>query len=123
MSPNRFNLEDAISAVRLVEDDLEMLCKYLLDWPNQKLDEDALHNMVFGIQNVAKLRNENLWQVFKQEFKLDEYFDGELNLTGYDEFFAEDYITDDLDDENPEDTEDSDEDPLPIPKFLREDAA
>lgn len=110
MNVNRFNLENAILAARQVEEDLDMLSKALVDWPNQKMDENDIHNYVFGIQMATKLRNENLWQTFKEEFELDEYNRKRHYIDGWDEFFG-----DEKDDAQTGD--------LPIPKFLREDAA
>lgn len=108
MTANRFNLEDAILAARQIEEDLDMLSKALMDWPNQQMDENDIHNYVFGIQMVTKLRNENLWQTFKKEFELDEYRPAAHYTDEWDEY---------LDDEDDNQTGD-----LPIPSFLREDA-
>lgn len=116
MNVNRLNLESAILAALQVEEDLGMLSKALVDWPNQKMDENDIHNYVFGIQMVTKLRNENLWQTFKEEFELDEYNRGKYYTDGWDEFFGDEK----------EDAQTGASVPsgdLPIPKFLREDAA
>jgi hypothetical protein len=116
MTVNRFNLEDAILAARQIEEDLDMLSKALIDWPNQQMDENDIHNYVFGIQMVTKLRNENLWQTFKEEFELDEYNRGKYYTDGWDEFFG------DGDNEDSQTGTSVPSGDLPIPSFLREDA-
>lgn len=69
---DRFKLEDAIARCGITTDDLMLLSKRYADHP-QRMTEDEVINAIHGIAAVHELRYEELFQVFKQTFKLDEY--------------------------------------------------
>lgn len=68
----RFDLENAIMAVKSTEDDLKAFLEAYVDRP-VRMTEDDVWNYVSGIQHVLELRNCVLWDTFTQVFKLDEY--------------------------------------------------
>lgn len=77
--PDRFKLEDAIYKTDMSED-IGMLMKQYLDGP--KMTEDQLANHLMGLEYMAKLRWQNLFDVFTEQFKLDSYADRSTGFTG-----------------------------------------
>ena len=75
--PDRFKLEDAIYKVDM-SDDIGMLMKQYLDGP--KMTEDQLANHLMGLEYMAKLRWQNLFDVFTEQFKLDVYAKVDLEV-------------------------------------------
>ena len=68
----RFDLEDAISRVRDIEDDIEAFLQMYMDGPT-RMSQDEVWNYLSGIKHVFQLRNGVLWDTFKQVHGLDEY--------------------------------------------------
>lgn len=69
---DRFKLEDAITRCGTTTDDLMMLAKRYADHP-EPLSEDEMVNAIHGIAAVHELRYAELWEVFKQAYKLDNW--------------------------------------------------
>lgn len=69
---DRFKLEDAIMQTWTTKEDLMLLAKRYSDNP-KPMTEDEIINAIHGIASVHELRCEELFQVFKQVFKLDEW--------------------------------------------------
>lgn len=69
---DRFKLEDAITKVSITSDDLMLLAKRYADHP-EPMSEDDVINAIHGIMAVHELRYAELWEVFKQTFKLDNW--------------------------------------------------
>lgn len=69
---DRFKLEDAIMQCWTTKEDLMLLAKRYADHP-QPMTEDQVVNAIHGIASVHELRCDELFEVFKQTFKLDNY--------------------------------------------------
>lgn len=69
--PDYQKLEEAINAAD-VSRDIHLFLKKYLDSP-QPLTEDEASNYLMGLEYMARLRWENLWEVFCQEFRLDHH--------------------------------------------------
>lgn len=72
MTKTRFDLENAIMAVKGTEDDLKAFLEMYVDRP-VNMTEDEVWNYISGIQHVLQLRTDVLWDTYKQVHKLDEY--------------------------------------------------
>ena len=66
------DLEDAIMTAWRTSDDLDLFFKHHGDHP-VPMTEDEVSNMVYAIKQLHDMRMEKLFDVFKREFKLDEY--------------------------------------------------
>lgn len=69
---NKIDLEDAITSVWAVKEDLELFLWRYADHPTA-MTEDDVWNMVSGIANVLDLRCEKLWDTYCKKFQLDAY--------------------------------------------------
>ena len=69
---NGTDLEDAITNVWAVKDDLDLFLWRYIDHPTV-MSEDEVWNMVAGIASVLDLRCEKLWDTYCKEFELDHY--------------------------------------------------
>jgi hypothetical protein len=69
---NSIDLENAITNVWAVKEDLNLFLWRYLDHP-QAMTEDEVWNMVAGISNVLDLRCEKLWDTYCKKFELDHY--------------------------------------------------
>ena len=58
----RFDLEEAITATWATADDLTLVIEAVLETPN---DPDKLANLLIGIRELAKLRNDKVFQIFE----------------------------------------------------------
>ena len=56
----------------MTKNNLDVFLQAYADRP-RIMSEDEVYNYVFGIANVFDLHMEKLFDVFKQEFQLDEY--------------------------------------------------
>jgi hypothetical protein len=65
---NRFELEDAMSNLSLVSEDLETIIYAIGDSPI-KHTEDQLLNMLIGIKQLHETRYQKMWNVFEQLIK------------------------------------------------------
>lgn len=65
---DRFDLEDKISKMLNIIDDLEVLIKKMYDMP-EKPSEDQVLNTLFGIMELHKQRHEQLWAQFEDMIK------------------------------------------------------
>jgi hypothetical protein len=70
---DRFNLEDAIMGMLVIEKDIDTLLWRIMDSPDGPLTEDDLANYLLAIKNILRLRGEALWDTFCQVHKLDNY--------------------------------------------------
>lgn len=67
---DRFKLEDAIMQCWTTKEDLMLLAKRYGDHP-EPMTEDEVVNAIHGIAALHELRCDDLFNVFKQTFKLD----------------------------------------------------
>jgi hypothetical protein len=67
---DRFDLENEITTLTNVSDDLVLLAHGVLEGD---MDADAIANALLGLSVLVTLRSEKLFDVFKSVFKLDEY--------------------------------------------------
>jgi hypothetical protein len=65
---NRFELEDAMSDVHQVGEDIETIIYAIGDSPI-KHTEDQLLNMLIGIKQLHETRYQKMWNVFEQLIK------------------------------------------------------
>lgn len=65
---NRFELEDAMSDVHQVGEDIETMIYAIGDSPI-KHTEDQLLNMLIGIKQLHETRYQKMWNVFEQLIK------------------------------------------------------
>lgn len=70
---DRFDLEDAIMGMLVIEKDIDTLLWRIMDSPDGPLNEDDLANYLLAIKNILRLRGEALWDTFCQAHKLDNY--------------------------------------------------
>ena len=70
---DRFDLEDAIMGMLVIEKDIDTLLWRIMDSPDGPLTEDDLANYLLAIKNILRLRGEVLWDTFCQVHKLDNY--------------------------------------------------
>lgn len=66
------DLEDAITSVWAVKEDLDLFLWRYMDHP-AAMTEDEVWNMVAGISSVLDLRCEKLWDTYCRKFELDQY--------------------------------------------------
>jgi tetrahydrodipicolinate N-succinyltransferase len=65
---NRFELEDAMSDVHQVGEDIETMIYAIGDSPVEHT-EDQLLNMLIGIKQLHETRYQKMWNVFEQLIK------------------------------------------------------
>jgi hypothetical protein len=65
---NRFELEDAMSDVHQVGEDIETMIYAIGDSPVEHT-EDQLLNMLIGIKQLHETRYQKMWNVFEQLVK------------------------------------------------------
>ena len=65
---NRFELEDAMSDVHQVGEDIETMIYAIGDSPI-KHTEDQLLNMLIGIKQLHETRYQKMWNIFEQLIK------------------------------------------------------
>jgi hypothetical protein len=58
----RFDLEEAITATWATAEDLSLAIGAVLETPN---DPDKLANILIGIRELTKLRNDKVFQIFE----------------------------------------------------------
>lgn len=66
------DLEDAIYLAWRTSDDLDMFYHHHGDHP-VPMTEDEVSNMIYAVKQLHDMRMEKLFDVFKREFKMDEY--------------------------------------------------
>lgn len=69
---DKIDLEDAITSVWAVKDDLDLFLWRYIDHP-AVMTEDEVWNMVAGISQILDLRCEKLWDTYCKKFELDAY--------------------------------------------------
>lgn len=69
---SKIDLEDAITSVWAVKEDLDLFLWRYMDHP-AAMTEDDVWNMVAGISQVLDLRCEKLWDTYCKKFELDHY--------------------------------------------------
>jgi hypothetical protein len=63
----RFELEEAITATWATADDLGLVIEAVLDdGISAKTDPDKIANILIGIRELAKLRNDKVFQIFEE---------------------------------------------------------
>ena len=67
---DRFELEDKITAMNNIVEELNLLARLVLE---QDLDKDDIASTLFGIRILHEGRQEELFDTFTQVFKLDQY--------------------------------------------------
>jgi hypothetical protein len=58
----RFELEDAITSTWATADELSLAIEAVLETPN---DPDKITNILIGIRELTKLRNDKVFQIFE----------------------------------------------------------
>jgi hypothetical protein len=71
---NPYDLEEAIMKAWQTSNDLEMFFKHYGDSPSP-MTEDEVANMIYGIKQIHDMRMEHLFDMYRAQFKLDEYCD------------------------------------------------
>jgi hypothetical protein len=69
--PDRFDLENEITNLTAVSDDLVLLAGAVLE--REEFSADELSNALLGLSVMVTLRSEKLFDIFKAVFQLDEY--------------------------------------------------
>jgi hypothetical protein len=67
---DRFDLEDKITSMHNTIEELNVLAKMVLE---QNMDRDDIANTLYGIKMLHEGRINELFDIFTQVFKLDEY--------------------------------------------------
>lgn len=67
---DRFDLEDKITAISNINEELEVISRRVLE---EDLDRDDIVNAINGIMVVQAGRWNELWDTFIQSFQLDQY--------------------------------------------------
>ena len=67
---DRFDLEDKITAINNIVEELNTLSKLVLE---HDIDKDDIASTLFGIKMLHEGRQAELFDVFTQVFELDEY--------------------------------------------------
>jgi hypothetical protein len=67
---DRFLLEEEISKLLNVCDDIDLLTENVLE---TEMSRDEIANVTLGISTLLRLRYEKIFDVFKQVFQLDNY--------------------------------------------------
>jgi len=70
---DRFDLEDVIMGMLVIEKYIDTLLWRIMDSPDGPLTEDDLANYLLAIKNILRLRGELLWDTFCQAHELDNY--------------------------------------------------
>lgn len=65
---NRFDLEEAMSALYNMGDDIDIILHAYMDADN-KPTEDQMANMLIGVKALHEARYAKMWQVFEQLIK------------------------------------------------------
>lgn len=65
---DRFDLEQAIMEQTGIADDLDTLCSYILD---NGIDVDKIVNILTGIADMHRIKNDALFDVYCQVFDLE----------------------------------------------------
>lgn len=65
---NRFDLEEAMSALHNMGDDIDTILHAYMD-SKIKLTEDGMANMLIGVKALHEARYQRMWQVFEQLIK------------------------------------------------------
>ena len=69
---DRFDLETAILDAWHTKDDLDLFLKGFMDHPDP-MSENEVANAILGLMAIHDLRCRQLYEVYKQVFKLDEW--------------------------------------------------
>lgn len=67
---NRFDLEEAMSTMMQIDDNLETMM-YAIGDASRKYTEDELLNMLIGMKQLHATRYDKLWEVFEYLVKHD----------------------------------------------------
>jgi hypothetical protein len=67
-----YDLEDAIMKAWQTSEDLDLFFRHHGDHP-KPMTEDEVSNMILGIKQIHDMRMEQLYDMYKQKFELDEY--------------------------------------------------
>lgn len=62
---NRFDLEDAMSQMGNLEDDIDVILHSYMD-ARIRPTEDDIANMLIGVKSLHSARYQRMWQVFEQ---------------------------------------------------------
>lgn len=62
---NRFDLEDAMSQMTNLEDDIDVILHSYMD-ARIRPTEDDIANMLIGVKSLHSARYQRMWQVFEQ---------------------------------------------------------
>lgn len=65
---NRFDLEDALSRMLDIENELDDIIYKVGDSPERPSEDDIL-NLLIGIKSLNQARYERLWNIFEQLIK------------------------------------------------------
>jgi hypothetical protein len=65
---NRFDLEEGITSLNQIGEDIETLIYAIGDSPTQPT-EDQLLNMLIGIKQLHDTRYQRMWSIFEQLIK------------------------------------------------------
>ncbi len=74
-SPNRFDLEIAITKNMNITDNLQTIIEDVLEGDGIALDPDQLVNTLQGIINLHVMQHNRLWETFINLFQLDKNLD------------------------------------------------
>jgi hypothetical protein len=74
-SPNRFDLETAITNNMNVTDNLKTIIEDVLEGNGIALDPDQLVNTLQGVINLHTMQHNKLWDTFINLFQLDKSLD------------------------------------------------
>ena len=77
---DRFELEDKITAMNNIVEELNVLARLVLE---HDLDKDDIASTLFGIRILHEGRQAELFDTFTQVFKLDEYAEIETETFNY----------------------------------------
>lgn len=79
---DRFILEDKIALVNNVTDDLKTIASQII---TGNIDQEEAFDALHGLIALQNCRHNELWDVFLQTFRLDQYADIEPFDVGYSE--------------------------------------
>jgi len=65
---DRFDLEDAMSRMQAVEDDIDDIIYKVGDCPERPTEDDIL-NLLIGVKTLSQARYSKMWSVFEQLIK------------------------------------------------------
>lgn len=69
---DRFDLEEAIMDAWHTKEDLDLFLKGFMDHP-MPMSEDDVANAILGLMTLHDLRCKQLYEVYKQVFKIDNW--------------------------------------------------